>query len=649
MTESVSLPSHNETKQALLNEASEAYDTSDINHNETNTSVLFVGDLANDVSEQEIFDMFSPFGEIVYVEIKKDKITKNSLRYGFVQFKEMADAITAREKLHKTELHNKPLRIGWAHKNTNLFVGDLDDTVTVQELINLFQKYGELIIEETYIKNKNYGFVKFAHRADAETAKKELNGFILGKRAIRIGWGYHNSNADLQKNCIHIKFNPAELLEPLVEHDILEIFQKHGEVKHISLPFRHHVEYDVTVSENSTGVNNKAKNGKYQVKNNPNINTNTVEDGEKDSPLSVQNLSVNSNDTSTTKQKESDNTSHSVPSESRTLKGYAFIYYNDTIDGENSAKNAKAQLDNSSLKGAVIKCNFGKRYKISNSHNRAHAPFFAPAQFYPHMNIMHVPNFSNSNNHGNANSGGKPQFYNPKFSNLRIADPNNRYPHNKNIVIGGNNKPSNTSSDDKNTNSDTNSDANSPNEKVLYTTYAPMYMFNPTHGYQRVFVPSSYYGNPYYYPYNYQPNLYMYPPNTNVGQSNDQQTSPTEDQAQSQTQQAQTQTHPHPHPHSQQHSQIPTQNHGAPSNQNQQIFVGQKNTMKTMGNNHHNRGNNNNNNTRGQSYRPRQGGHQNPRNLHHQNHHHHSNGNNGSNRHPRSHNNNRPAEIDAEE
>ena len=38
-------------------------------------------------TQEQIKEIFSPFGEVVFVEIKRDKITKSSLGYAFVQFK----------------------------------------------------------------------------------------------------------------------------------------------------------------------------------------------------------------------------------------------------------------------------------------------------------------------------------------------------------------------------------------------------------------------------------------------------------------------------------------------------------------------------------------------------------------------------------
>jgi len=74
----------------------------------------------------------------------------------------------------------RAIRLGWAQKNTNLFVGDLDPSVTTELLREAFAKYGPIYKEETFVKHRNYGFVRFKHRKHAEVAKREMEGQVLG-------------------------------------------------------------------------------------------------------------------------------------------------------------------------------------------------------------------------------------------------------------------------------------------------------------------------------------------------------------------------------------------------------------------------------------------------------------------------------------
>lgn len=51
-----------------------------------NLGGVFLGDLPQDVTEQQIIDAFSPFGPVERVDIKVDKRTQCRLSYGFAYF-----------------------------------------------------------------------------------------------------------------------------------------------------------------------------------------------------------------------------------------------------------------------------------------------------------------------------------------------------------------------------------------------------------------------------------------------------------------------------------------------------------------------------------------------------------------------------------
>jgi len=98
----------------------------------------------------------------------------------------------AKKQLHGAELNQRKIRLGYAAKNTTLFIGDLDGTITSEMLREVFKPFGPIIEEDTFVKSGSmkYGFVRFGTRDDAEKAKSEMNRKMVGSRAIRIGWGY---------------------------------------------------------------------------------------------------------------------------------------------------------------------------------------------------------------------------------------------------------------------------------------------------------------------------------------------------------------------------------------------------------------------------------------------------------------------------
>jgi RNA recognition motif-containing protein len=72
--------------------------------------------------------------------------------------------------------------------NTTVFVGDLSEYVTEDELRSFFQGFGEI----TYVKippGKGCGFVQFIQRDAAEMAINQMQGYPIGNSRIRLSWG----------------------------------------------------------------------------------------------------------------------------------------------------------------------------------------------------------------------------------------------------------------------------------------------------------------------------------------------------------------------------------------------------------------------------------------------------------------------------
>ena len=69
--------------------------------------------------------------------------------------------------------------------NSKLYVGNLSYSVTNEKLEELFSGYGEVKYVKI-IENKGFGFVEMAHQAEAEKAKKELDGSEFEGRSLKV-------------------------------------------------------------------------------------------------------------------------------------------------------------------------------------------------------------------------------------------------------------------------------------------------------------------------------------------------------------------------------------------------------------------------------------------------------------------------------
>ncbi|KAF2554535.1 hypothetical protein F2Q68_00018096 [Brassica cretica] len=78
------------------------------------SSKLFIGGLSYSVDEQSLKDAFSSFGEVEEVRIAYDKGTGRSRGFGFVDFADKDDALSAKHAMDGKGLLGRPLRIGFA-------------------------------------------------------------------------------------------------------------------------------------------------------------------------------------------------------------------------------------------------------------------------------------------------------------------------------------------------------------------------------------------------------------------------------------------------------------------------------------------------------------------------------------------------------
>uniref|UniRef100_A0A6G1S3S7 U2 snRNP-associated SURP motif-containing protein n=2 Tax=Aceria tosichella TaxID=561515 RepID=A0A6G1S3S7_9ACAR len=98
---------------------------------------------------------------------------------------------------------------------TNLYIGNLNPTVTENDLCDIFGKFGPLAsikimwprTDEERARNRNSGFVAYMSRIDGERALKVLNGMELRGYDMKLGWG---KAVPLPKNPV---FVPAELIK----------------------------------------------------------------------------------------------------------------------------------------------------------------------------------------------------------------------------------------------------------------------------------------------------------------------------------------------------------------------------------------------------------------------------------------------------
>ncbi len=72
---------------------------------------LFIGSLAWATRDETLMSHFSTIGEVESARVVMDKMTGRSKGFGFVEYKNEADAATAVEKLNGSELDGRNITV----------------------------------------------------------------------------------------------------------------------------------------------------------------------------------------------------------------------------------------------------------------------------------------------------------------------------------------------------------------------------------------------------------------------------------------------------------------------------------------------------------------------------------------------------------
>jgi len=80
------------------------------------TNKLFIGGLSWNLDWQEVKDVFKEYGEVTFVKVIKDRETGRSKGFGFVEFENKEDAISAKEAMDGAELDGRNIKVDYAEE-----------------------------------------------------------------------------------------------------------------------------------------------------------------------------------------------------------------------------------------------------------------------------------------------------------------------------------------------------------------------------------------------------------------------------------------------------------------------------------------------------------------------------------------------------
>lgn len=160
---------------------------------------LYVGDLAPEATEGQLFDVFRNVGPVASIRVCRDAVTKRSLGYAYINFHNVADAERAIEQLNFSPILNRPCRIMWSLRDPakrksgvgNIFIKNLDKSITNAALYDTFSVFGHILSCKVEVDpsgvSKGYGYVHFETQEEADQAIAKVNGMQMADKIVFVG------------------------------------------------------------------------------------------------------------------------------------------------------------------------------------------------------------------------------------------------------------------------------------------------------------------------------------------------------------------------------------------------------------------------------------------------------------------------------
>lgn len=129
---------------------------------------LYIGNLTNDITEEELVELFRPYGDISEVFMNKEK------NYAFVRVDYFSNAEKAKRELEGTMRKNRMLRVRFAPNATAIRVRNLTPWVSNELLFKAFEVFGPVERASVHVdergKSTGEGIVEFKNKPGAMVA-----------------------------------------------------------------------------------------------------------------------------------------------------------------------------------------------------------------------------------------------------------------------------------------------------------------------------------------------------------------------------------------------------------------------------------------------------------------------------------------------
>jgi polyadenylate-binding protein len=203
---------------------------------------LYVGDLAPDVTEAVLFEIFNAVGPVASVRVCRDAATRRSLGYAYVNFHRVEDAERALDTMNFKPVRGRPCRIMWSHRDPslrksgvgNIFVKNLAEAIDNKSLYDTFSIFGNILSCKVATNSKGkslgYGFVHYENeQSAAEAIARVSDKIIAGNQVIVTAFksrSERDGNGRFKFTNVYVKNLPATV----DEEGLKSMFSRYGTI-----------------------------------------------------------------------------------------------------------------------------------------------------------------------------------------------------------------------------------------------------------------------------------------------------------------------------------------------------------------------------------------------------------------------------------
>ena len=221
---------------------------------------VFIKNLDSAIDNKALHDTFAAFGTILSCKVAQDE-QANSKGYGFVHYDSADAASNAIKHVNGMLLNEKKVYVGhhipkkdrmskfeeMKAQFTNVYVKNIDETVTDEEFRDMFEKHGEVtsasLARDDEGKSRGFGFVNYIRHEDAQAAVEKLHDTDLKSQRLYVGRAqkkhereeelrkqYENARAEKASKYQGVNLYVKNLDDEIDDDKLRELFETFGTI-----------------------------------------------------------------------------------------------------------------------------------------------------------------------------------------------------------------------------------------------------------------------------------------------------------------------------------------------------------------------------------------------------------------------------------